>query len=371
MKDNNGMNSNQSSGNNGPKRRRGLTLSDELIRMRSEAIFGGKYRFLSRKSGSANMGFFECTEHRLPFEQHLSSHFAGRVPKNCPECYHRILSENSRAKEIARKRENHPHALSDDFVRNKINELYKGKLKFLKRDEEDYRYGIYECAHGKTLRNIVSYALKNNFPLGCTTCTREKRNYQIKLTPEIVRDKSFDIFDGKVYYLERCDKDKERGIFVCREHGIRFTQKLYHHFRGQNSCELCKKDPSHLSSLTYKELLKYYDESSIVREKKFDDCKNLYHLRFDFYIEKANLLVECDGEGHFFNIPIWGGEEGFRTRVSNDQIKDHFTKKNSINFIRIGFYEMNKIKEIISESIEKINKGEIVYRIHQNRLPNK
>ena len=347
----------------------GHLLTDELIQLRSDAMFKKKYRFLSRKSSDVKYGFFECLEHNVLFEQHLSSHFNGQVPKNCPQCFHGLLKANNRAKETTRKGINHPHALSDDFVANKCKELYKGKLKFIGRDPNNFKYGIFECPHGKLLRNMVTYNLKGRFPQGCDVCSKENRKYETILTPQLVRERSFEQFQGKIYYLERFEKDRECGIFICREHGITFTQKLYKHFKGQRACSLCKKDASRLARLVYDELNKHFEKEEIVKEKSFDDCKNLYHLKFDYYIEKLNLLIECDGEGHFYAVSQWGGEEGLKVRVSNDRIKDLYTKKNGINFLRISFFEINDITKIIAECLLKVKSGEYVYRIHDNQIP--
>ena len=47
------------------KKSNGHLLTDELIKMRSQAMFGGKYKFLSRKSDNIYYGYFECLEHKL------------------------------------------------------------------------------------------------------------------------------------------------------------------------------------------------------------------------------------------------------------------------------------------------------------------
>ena len=360
-------NSNQSEeiriSNRGFEYSNGSLLTDELIQMRSQIMFNNRYKFLSRKSGDNTYAYFECLKHKVVFEQHLSSHFNGSVPKNCEGCYHEKLKATNNVKNFSRKREKHPHALSYEFVKNKCREVFKGKLEFIERDQEDYRYGIYECPHGKRLRNMVSYMLKGSFPEGCLTCRRENRKYNIKLTPEVIREKSFEQFQGQVYFLERYEKDRDKGWFLCREHGIKFVQKLHKHFKGQRSCALCQKDGSRLSTLIYQELQKYCKKEDIIKEKIFDDCKNLYHLKYDYYIEKLNLLVECDGEGHFFAIPQWGGEEGLKTRIGNDQIKDKYTQKNGINFLRISFFEINNIRGQSTKSKKNRVKDNIYYKV--------
>lgn len=348
----------------------GHLLTDELIKMRSNAMFGGKYKFLSRKTDNIKYGYFECLEHNVLFEQNLSTHFQGKVPEGCRSCHHEKLSNTPKIRNFDRSREKHPNALTNEFISTKIYEVHKGRLKFLKRDPVNFLYGFYECPHGNVLRNMVTYTIRGMFPMGCEICRKETRKYETILTPEIVRERSYQKFDGKVFYIERDKKDKEKGRFICREHGIKFTQKLYKHFKGQRGCVLCQKEDSRLSTLVCKELLKYFSQEDIVKEKKFDDCKNLYQLKFDFYIKSVNFLVEADGEGHFFNIPQWGGEEGLKTRISNDEIKNHYTKKNNINFLRISFFEINEIQKILEEYAKRLHKGEIIYKVHNNKLPN-
>lgn len=353
------------------KKHNGLEISDELIQLRSDALFGGKFKFLGRKTGAIRYGYFECIEHGVIFEQSLSTHFRGQVSKKCKACFHNILSKAIRARDYKPKGNIHHMALSDEFITNKIYEVHKGRLKFIRRDENNFLFGIYECPHGKQLRNMITYNLKGRFPRGCITCTRATRKFESRITPDVIRERSFKHFNGKIYFIELDSKNKIKGRFNCREHGIKFTQILYHHFRGQNGCKLCRIGKSRLHKSIYKELLKYFVAEEIVEEKTFDDCKNLYHLKYDLYIEKYNLLIEADGEGHFFNIAQWGGEEGFKTRVHNDQIKNKYTKKNEINFLRISFFEINEMKNILEEYITKIKKGEIVYRIHDNKIPEK
>lgn len=162
---------------------------------------------------------------------------------------------------------------------------------------------------------MITYCLKGSFPRGCDICSKETRKYEIILTPEIVRERSFAQFGGQIFYIERDKKDTEKCRFICREHGIKFSQFLYKHFKGQKSWPLCKKGDSRLATIVYQELQNYFTKDEIVEEKNFPDCKNHYCLKYDFYIESHNLLVEADGEGHFLNKPQWGGEAGFKREL--------------------------------------------------------
>lgn len=85
-----------------------------------------------------------------------------------------------------------------------------------------------------------------------------------------------------------------------------------------------------------------------VPQMKFEDCKNIRCLPFDFYLPKYNICIEFDGVQHFHPIKFWGGEEMFKYRQRNDQIKTEYCKKNNIRLIRISYkIKKKEIFEII------------------------
>jgi len=60
----------------------------------------------------------------------------------------------------------------------------------------------------------------------------------------------------------------------------------------------------------YEFLVSNYPNLEIIKEKKFDWCKNIRHLPFDIFIKKYNLIIELDGDQHFKYIPTWGSAHG-------------------------------------------------------------
>ena len=91
---------------------------------------------------------------------------------------------------------------------------------------------------------------------------------------------------------------------------------------------------------------------SFEREKMFDDCRNVYPLRFDFYIPDINTCIEYDGEQHIAPIEYFGGEKAYITRVQNDQIKTNYCAENNINLIRISSKSKKEVIEIINNIIQ-------------------
>jgi very-short-patch-repair endonuclease len=78
-------------------------------------------------------------------------------------------------------------------------------------------------------------------------------------------------------------------------------------------------------------------------EYKFNDCRNILPLPFDFYLKNLNLLIEYDGRQHFEAVDLFGGEEGLKKRKINDNIKNEYCKKNRISLLRISY--LDDIKE--------------------------
>ena len=78
-----------------------------------------------------------------------------------------------------------------------------------------------------------------------------------------------------------------------------------------------------------------------IPQKRFDDCKNIKPLPFDFYLPDNNICIEYDGSQHYFPVEYWGGEKKFINLKNNDNIKTNYCKKNNIVLIRIP-YTMNK-----------------------------
>jgi hypothetical protein len=65
-------------------------------------------------------------------------------------------------------------------------------------------------------------------------------------------------------------------------------------------------------------------------QKTFDDCKNVYKLRFDFYLPESNMCIEFNGIQHYKPIDFFGGLDRLEKQRINDNIKANFCKQNNI-----------------------------------------
>lgn len=84
-----------------------------------------------------------------------------------------------------------------------------------------------------------------------------------------------------------------------------------------------------------------------IQEKTFEDCINpetQRKLRFDFYLPKQNILIEYDGEQHFYYNEMFTKENFIKTQ-KRDKIKNQYCLNNNIRLIRIPYTEKNYISK--------------------------
>jgi hypothetical protein len=93
---------------------------------------------------------------------------------------------------------------------------------------------------------------------------------------------------------------------------------------------------------------------------KFDECKNIRPLPFDFGINDRNqnllFLIEYDGEGHFEPYRYGNKKDmlqKLRQQQQNDNIKNQYCKDNNISLLRIPYWEFNNIEKILKEWLVK------------------
>lgn len=172
---------------------------------------------------------------------------------------------------------------------------------------------------------------------GCSQCGHEKVGLS-RRTPLLKMIELFTEVHGLRYdySLVVHTEFHNKVIIICRVHG-KFEQTPHHHLYGQCNCPQCVIPMSKGERQIEKILMNL--EITYETQKKFDDCKNIFCLPFDFHISDRNLLIEYDGEQHFKPIEFFGGEESFEKRKKNDEIKNKYCRDNNIELLRIRFDE--------------------------------
>lgn len=195
-------------------------------------------------------------------------------------------------------------------------------------------------------RNLNSHLIKNHTNY-CPKCSPTK-----KLTLDIIRNRSKKIHGYQFEIPEQEFFNIKSSIKIfCKKCNQNFEQKILVHIDKRiRGCPNCNKSKGE------KQIEKYLKENQIeyLTQKRFEDCKYILSLPFDFYLPKYNTCIEYDGELHFKPIDFFGGTKSLKEHQRNDNIKNQFCKSMNINLFRIK-YDENIIEKI--ESIyEKIKK---------------
>lgn len=173
--------------------------------------------------------------------------------------------------------------------------------------------------------------------------------------------KPHDVFESEIYDIYG-DTFKIIDKYINRDTKIRIKHNkcgktckvaprtLYHGYR----CQYCQSDNVSFGETQIQEYLESH-HLSYQRNYRIPECKNKVSLPFDFAVFETNgklkMLIEYDGEQHYFPIDFWGGKDGLRYRKQNDQIKTSYCIKNKIPLIRISFKQLYQIEEILSDNL--------------------
>jgi hypothetical protein len=138
-------------------------------------------------------------------------------------------------------------------------------------------------------------------------------------------------------------------IIICYKHG-EFIQTPNAHLQGQG-CPHCNisKGEDEIEKYLIKNNIKYTSQYTFV------DCinpKTSKKLPFDFYLSKYNILIEYNGEQHYYKTGYFekraGGLEGLQYR---DSIKKQYCQDKNIKFIEISYKEFNNINTILKNKL--------------------
>lgn len=221
-----------------------------------------------------------------------------------------------------------------DFI-NEANIYYDFLYDYTKTEyTNSYTHIIITCKkHGDF--KILSKSHLNGY--GCPECKRLENIEIFKQKSNIIHNNYYNY--DKVNFKYKTDK----VIINCPEHGD-FEQTAHSHENLKHGCPICSKSKGELK------IRKILEDSGLIVEyqKRFDNCRNIYPLPFDFYISELNTCIEFDGRQHYEVVDRFGGEESLKYTQYNDNIKTEYCNSNNITLIRI------KYNENIEEKLETI-----------------
>lgn len=164
---------------------------------------------------------------------------------------------------------------------------------------------------------------------GCKFCSNE--NIIIQNKNNFI-EKSNKVHNNR-YSYEFSDyiNSYEKVNIFCTKHGI-FKQTPNNHLNG-NGCSKCS------ISKGESEILSFLEENNIkyISQYKFDGCKNINHLLFDFYLPDYNACIEYNGRQHYEVVDYFGGMETLNKQKINDDIKVKYCIDNKIKLLIIKY----------------------------------
>ena len=224
-------------------------------------------------------------------------------------------------------------------------EYFIYKAKKIWKDEFDYSLVEYKNCKEKVkiIFNKTNEVFEQS-PESHLICLPEGLN-KVNSTKKFIIESNI-IHDNKFSYDKtNYINTKTKVIITCPIHGD-FNQIPNSHLRGYG-CSLCSESKGE------KKINKFLTENNILfeRQKKFEDCKNIFCLPFDFYIPSLRICIEFDGIQHYKPLDFFGGQEAFEKTKINDNIKNDYCEDNYINLIRIRYDKIEDIEYILKKSL--------------------
>lgn len=175
----------------------------------------------------------------------------------------------------------------------------------------------------------------------CPKCAKAKLGVERAPSMDVIKDRLRKI-NKDITILDNEYKNNRVKLNCVCEKGHKWKVN-WNNLSNGKACPHCS------NSKLEKKVSDYLAEKGISFdiEKKFDDCKVIKHLRFDFYIPDLNLCIEADGLQHFQPCDWFGGEKQFKKQQEYDGIKNEFCKTSGINLLRIRYDEIDIIPEIL------------------------
>lgn len=229
------------------------------------------------------------------------------------------------------------------------NKAYIGKNVFAK-------IKCLQC--GKTERYCLIYDLKR-LAKCCHSCTLINRN---------IKDRAIQVGDrfGKLvvidtegeYRIQKNGKKRHYSLVQCDCGSNPFLAKDNQLLSGnKKSCGCLVSNGEFIiqqwldnNKITYCKEFSFFDLISPQSQRK---------LRFDFAVFKENqlqCLIEFDGRQHILgpDTSLWGRSmDTLESIQERDNTKNEYCKKHNIKLIRIPYYKINQIPNILTKELMK------------------
>lgn len=191
---------------------------------------------------------------------------------------------------------------------------------------------------------------------GCPNCNYDNASERYRLSIDEVEKRIADLGGNLLNKQDYVNRLERNLIIECAYCGTPFATSLVLFAQhGGQMCSNCKDT----ESIGERRIRMYLELNHICfeQEKWFPDCRDTRPLPFDFYLPDYNMIIEFDGEQHY--------KQGHFTHSNlsyiqaHDAIKNKYCNNNNIELIRIPYWDINKIEDILNDKL-KISHKDIV-----------
>ncbi|MBA9027515.1 DUF723 domain-containing protein [Peribacillus huizhouensis] len=192
----------------------------------------------------------------------------------------------------------------------------------------------------------------NTREVPCTACSFKKRVESQTKPHGIFVEQIEEKYSGSIAIVSEYVGAFKLITAKCTDCGTEFSRSATSLLRGIK-CPSCGANTTHGESRV-EDYLKSKD-IKFHKQYKFDDCRHIKPLPFDFCVlngdSNIKCLIEFDGEQHFKPIKFFGGHEAFRKRKVLDEIKTTYCLRKGIKLVRIPYYEFDNIENILEQEV--------------------
>ena len=319
----------------------GIRTTTEQFIAKANFIHSNKYNYLKTEySNSRSKIIVTCFEHG-DFLQEANSHLKGH---GCPRC-----KVDNFVQRISMTQEE----WLNSAAKTHCNKYDYSKVEYILSTE---KVKIICPIHGEFSQQAHSHLQG----IGCRKCGMD-------ISSKKQRSNILDfVSKSKAIHLNKYDYSKclyirshEKVEIVCNKCKKSFWQKPNVHLNG-SGCPICQESRGEF-------IIRNYLESNMIEYKAqwwFKDnenpCRNIdtgFALKFDFYLPNFNVCIEFDGFQHY-KPASWASDKSEKMKLGNlesikrrDQIKNNYCKDNAIKLLRIPYWKIKNIKNILDKEI--------------------
>lgn len=205
---------------------------------------------------------------------------------------------------------------------------------------------VFLCPKHGVQTMVANNLLRNH---ECRECSYEKRAVKMKLSIQEVKQKIESINNNTLLNPSEYKTVIDRNLKIlcgCGNPEPFITSYRNYIDHNINRCPKCvnKRSSGELIIEEYLKTNKY----NYVTQKRFDDCRDNKPLPFDFYLPNYNIIIEFDGQYHYF--PIYNENDLKKTQY-HDKIKNKYCEDKGIKLIRIPYWEGSNVKKILDDNL--------------------